>query len=94
MEKSKKKYLPRIKENKERVVKCKYDLSQYKIASDKANIELDGWQRKAEEDKRNHLDEIIQHIDKTNVAKTEAGKEMDNIEHQTEKKSRQNRRKK
>ncbi|MCE5179462.1 MAG: ATP-binding protein [Porphyromonadaceae bacterium] len=86
LEKSKKKYLPRIKENKERVVKCKYDLSQYKIASDKANIELDGWQRKAEEDKRNHLDEIIQHIDKTNVAKTEAGKEMDNIEHQTENK--------
>lgn len=85
-EKLKKKYLPRIKENKEQIIKRQYDLSQYKIASDKANLELDGLQRKAEEDKKNHLDEINQQIDKAQVAKVEARKELDSIEDQTEKK--------
>lgn len=82
----KRKYLPGIRSNKEGVVKCNYEISQYKISSDKANIELDNWQRKAEEDQKNDLDEINRRFDATTNDKLTVESESESIENQIDKK--------
>ena len=82
----KRRFLPRVKENKERLVKCNYDISQCKISSDKATIELGNWQRKAEEDQKNRLEEVNRLTDAVTVERTTAENELILIQDQIEKK--------
>jgi len=82
----KRRFLPRVKENKERLVKCNYDISQCKISSDKATIELGNWQRKAEQDQKNHLEEVNRLADAVTVERTTAENELILIQDQIEKK--------
>lgn len=81
----KKRYLPRVRANKEKIEKCNYDISRCKISSDKANIELSKWQHKAGEDQKNHILEIQLQVDEAIVNKTTVENELAAIEDQIEK---------
>ena len=76
----KKKYHPRLKKNKDAVERCNYDIAQYKLSSDKANVELGNRQRKAEDDKINRIEEINQQTDKATVEKVAAENELAEID--------------
>lgn len=72
----KRKYLPTIKKNKEEIERHKYNIGQETKNIEKANIELGGWEQRAEADKKARVDEINQLIDKAIFDKTEAENQL------------------
>ena len=86
MEVLKRKYLPRIKKNKEEIDKHKYNIEQLKRVTEKEQVELGNWQRQAEADKKARIEEVNHLIDKVTADKIVIENELVSIKNQIEKK--------
>lgn len=82
----KKKYLPRIRKNKEEIDKHKYNIEQEKRLIEKVQVELSNWYRRAENEKKTRLEEMGRLIDKATVEKEELVGELELLKRQIEKK--------
>ncbi|NDV83649.1 ATP-binding protein [Bacteroides sp. 51] len=86
LEALKKKYLPSIKKNKEEIERCKYNIGQETKNVEKANIELGGWEQRAEADKKARIDEVNQSFDKVVASKTEAENQLASVKAEIDRK--------
>jgi hypothetical protein len=93
LEKLKRKFTPRIREQKEIISNCQYTYDQSKLRLDEKNVQLDEFKRKAEAEKKSALEKVEEEISKANDelinAKEKAQKIKGSINSQIDKKRKE-----